>query len=651
MTVKTYLLSFPERLIRSALGLGAGVAREVGEVALPDGIRRSQLYQHLVDATLRFLIEQVGGVEGVYTDDGALPENFLVRRTAGNAVEVLGIVAFRASPVWILAALADLCGMGRHLIPEMADALKAQDLLEHDAEFTSVDQMLDGLERTSSRLAATINTPPLDVAGLRKEWEAIREEARSLQPASLPSRETISNVWAQLKTESARQNRSVFETSSMMAVSAARALPDSVRWFSASARAGATRTGHIFATALLDHYQRTLSEMRQVGYLAFTSRQFRPYVRAAVAQFSPKRSTLTQRLVERFRVARSGRGLTVFLVSSAVALNCALAARAQEPQQPRYTERVEVARLIVDARVVDDVGNPVLGLGADDFKVTIDGTPVRVESALWAGGGEPQPGVEPLEATGFAGTASPVSLGRLIVFLFQKDLEPSRIVGLMRMLVEAQGFLDTLSPHDRVAVLSFDSHLKIWLDFTSDRERLRRVLSHGILFENPPPVQEASLVSLVARLDPTEGRHAYSIEKALQLIAEALRRLPGSKSIVLVGHGFGRLGPLGVAMEHDYAPARNALLAARASVFSLDVTNADYHSLEAGLQLVSEQTGGFFARTHVFSAQAMRRLAGALAGYYVLFVEKPEVGRETHKVEVQLAGRKGTVLARSGYVD
>ena len=36
MTIKTYLLSLPERLLRSGLGLGAGVAREVGEVALPD---------------------------------------------------------------------------------------------------------------------------------------------------------------------------------------------------------------------------------------------------------------------------------------------------------------------------------------------------------------------------------------------------------------------------------------------------------------------------------------------------------------------------------------------------------------------------------------------------------------------------------------
>jgi hypothetical protein len=308
MTVKMYLLSFPERLVRSVLGLGAGAAREVGEVALPDGIRRSQLYQNLVDATLRYLIEQIGGAEGVYSAEGTLPDNFLARRTAGNAVEVLGIVAFRASPVWILAALADLCGMGRLLIPEMADALKAQGLLEKDAQFVTVDQVLDGLERTSSRLAATINTPPLDVAGLRKEWEAIREEARGLPPASLPSRDTISNMWAQLKTESVRQDRSVFETSSVMAVSAARALPGGVRWLSASARVGATRTGQIVVAALLDHYRQTLNEIQQVGYLAYAGRQFRPYIRAAADQFSPQRRTLTQQLLEKLQSIRPVRG-------------------------------------------------------------------------------------------------------------------------------------------------------------------------------------------------------------------------------------------------------------------------------------------------------------------------------------------------------
>jgi hypothetical protein len=305
MTTKDYLLSFPERVLRSVLGLCAGVARELGEVALPEGIRRSQLYQNLVDATLRYVIEQVGSVEGVYSAERRQPDDFLARRTAGNAIELLGIVAFRASPVWILAALADLCGLGRHLIPEIAEALKAQGLLDKHTQFTSVDQMLDGLEQTSSQLAATMNTPPLDVAGLRREWESIRAQAGRLQPADLPSWDTISNVWAQLKRESERQDRSVFETSSVMALSATRALPDGVRWISASARVGATRTGQIFAAALLDHYRQTLSEIRHVGYVGYARRQLRPYIRACLNQFSPERRTVTQRLLEKLRRTRS----------------------------------------------------------------------------------------------------------------------------------------------------------------------------------------------------------------------------------------------------------------------------------------------------------------------------------------------------------
>lgn len=299
MSVKSYVLSLPERVVRSIVGLGAGAVRELGEATIPKSIRRGQLYQNLVDVTLRFLIEQVGGVEGTYRDEGKLTEDFLVRRTAGNALEVLGIVAFRASPVWVLAALADICGVGRHVIPEIADALRTEGLLDKDTQFTSVDQILDGLERTSSRLAATINTPPLDVPALRKEWQALRQDVASIPPHGLPTREAVRDVWTEIKSESVRQGRSTFEISSMLALSAVGKLPEGIRWLSASARTAAGRTGQVFAAALLDHYRLTLGEIRQVGFVTYAARQLRPYVRGALAQFSPKRRTLTDRLIHK----------------------------------------------------------------------------------------------------------------------------------------------------------------------------------------------------------------------------------------------------------------------------------------------------------------------------------------------------------------
>ena len=186
------MLSLPERVVRAALGLSAGLLREVSEVMLPPAVRRSRLYKNLVDVTLRYVIEQVGGAKGIYPAEQPQADDFLARRGAGHAIELLGIVAFRVSPVWVFAALADLAGVGRRLIPEIAEALKAEGLLEKATQIESVDQLLDGLEQTSSRLAQVVNTPPLDVAELRSEWKAIRNQVRRSKAARAYRRTTRS---------------------------------------------------------------------------------------------------------------------------------------------------------------------------------------------------------------------------------------------------------------------------------------------------------------------------------------------------------------------------------------------------------------------------------------------------------------------------
>jgi hypothetical protein len=296
-TLPTYLLSLPERAVRSLTAVSAGLLRELGEVALPAAARRTKLYEQLVDVTLRFLIEQVGQVEGAYPPAGRLSEDFVKRRSVGNGIELLGIVAFRASPVWVMAAVADLSSGGRKLINEIAGSLKEEGLLESDREFSTVDQILDGLERTSGRLAETINTPPLDVATLRKEWAEIRQDARRIPPSKLPSMERLWSSWHELRGEAAAQQRTVFEVSSLLAVSAVGRVPENLRWLSRSAKVAARRTGEVMAGAMLDHYSLTLSEIRKAGFLAYGSSQFRPYLRAAAAQFSREKPTLTDRLL------------------------------------------------------------------------------------------------------------------------------------------------------------------------------------------------------------------------------------------------------------------------------------------------------------------------------------------------------------------
>ncbi|MEX2303482.1 MAG: hypothetical protein WD733_21245 [Bryobacterales bacterium] len=303
-SVQNYLLSLPERAIRSVAGVSAGLLRELGDAALPVSVRRTRLYGQLVEVTLRFLIEQVGQVEGAYEPVGKLSGDFLQRRTVGNGLELLGIVAFRASPVWVMAALADLSGGGRKLIREIAGSLKQEGLLEPGHEFATVDQILDGLERTSGRLAETINTPPLDVAALREEWTQIRRDAASIAPSNLPSMDRLWSSWNELRAEAAEQKRSVFEVSSLLALSAVGRLPENVRWLSRSARTAARRTGQLVAGTLLDHYSLTLREIREAGFVAYWSGQFRPYLKGAAAQFSRQKPTLTERFLKRQRVSK-----------------------------------------------------------------------------------------------------------------------------------------------------------------------------------------------------------------------------------------------------------------------------------------------------------------------------------------------------------
>jgi len=212
--------------------------------------------------------------------------------------------------------------------------------------------------------------------------------------------------------------------------------------------------------------------------------------------------------------------------------------------------------------------------------------------------------------------------------------------------------VERLGPTDLAAVASFDTHLKLWRDFTSDKEELLSALEHDVLFKErarylglgPEP-------SLVEYLGLEDSWNAASPETALRLIAEALRHVDGSKTLVFFGHGFGELSGSRVEYRSDYGPALQALLEAGVTVFTLDSTDADFHSLEIGLQKVAAETGGFYARTHEFAGAAVDRLEEALEGHYVLEVVHPGGPRGLHEIDVGLVGRSGRVYARRTYFD
>src|SRR4051794_41858023 len=119
----------------------------------------------MVEVALRFLIEEVGQVEGVFPSENRLAENFILKRTASHGVELLGILAFHASPVWVLAALADAAGGGPTPVRAIPEARQGAGLLERGPGFERMDQGLDGPEEAGDHLATARKVPPGNGAG------------------------------------------------------------------------------------------------------------------------------------------------------------------------------------------------------------------------------------------------------------------------------------------------------------------------------------------------------------------------------------------------------------------------------------------------------------------------------------------------------
>jgi VWFA-related protein len=324
-------------------------------------------------------------------------------------------------------------------------------------------------------------------------------------------------------------------------------------------------------------------------------------------------------------------------------------------QQPQLQEQITVERVIVDARVTNSVGDPITGLKPSDFHVKIDGKRATVESADWIADTAAQREIDETLSGGEAPTPVPPSQsrGRLLIFLYQTDFarNNARVRGQMKLL-QMDDWLDWIEPEDRVAVLSFDSHLKFRLDFTNNKHDIANAMEQALYISDPPWPQRVPLPSLGSRLKPEELAQAGSPERAMIEISNALMNIAGPKSLILFGWGLGRFSRDGVRMAPNYGIARQALEMARVSVFSIDFTEADSHSLAAGLEKVAGDTGGFYASTHNFPHLAAKRLQRTLSGHYELEVRKPPTSfRGTHAIEVEVARRDAYVMARSTYID
>jgi hypothetical protein len=276
-----FAASLPERLVRSTAAVLGGTVHETAELLLPRLARRSRLYEASAKNLLRILIEGVGAVDkgetsGPVDPSAPPPRELALRKGAGNVVELGSIAAFGFSPLWILAAAADLTHGSRVYLEALTDELKASGVVVQDLDVSSVDELLGVLEGTSGRTARLIDIPPVELAELRMTLRELGDEA-----TDLPSQEQLEQLYDGLRRTAAAEDRSLLEVSQGIGMA-----------FLISARKLSDR--HLTVP-----YREDWQPVRDEGFGAYAMRVSKPYAEAAASHFDPQRRSYTERVLDR----------------------------------------------------------------------------------------------------------------------------------------------------------------------------------------------------------------------------------------------------------------------------------------------------------------------------------------------------------------
>lgn len=277
----SFLVSLPERAVRAVAAAVGGALHETFQLALPRVVRRSRLYEATARNVLRVTIELVGGVPArspAEEEYEPSPGRLAIRKGAGNAVELGSIAAFGFSPLWILAAAADVSRGSRAYLDAFVGELVAEGVLAEGSEPGSVDELLAVLEGVSGTSARLVDIPPLELATLRRSLDEIRRDA-----TGLPTPAELASVFDGLRETARRERSSLLDVSTGIGLA----------FFNSARKVGRQH--------LLDPYRDGLRPVRDEGFGSYARRVARPYADAVAQHFDAEHPTLTERGLERLR--------------------------------------------------------------------------------------------------------------------------------------------------------------------------------------------------------------------------------------------------------------------------------------------------------------------------------------------------------------
>ena len=273
-SLASYVVSLPERMVRTVAAGGGGLLLETADHILPPVARGSKFYQCTIARPFRITVEFVGGVEGRFPAEMSAPE-LVKRKVAGNVVEAGCVFTVGFSPLWFLAAASDVTNGTKAYLHAFVKELKGVGVLPENTDISTVNDLLNILAAASSQAADTIDIPPVAIADMREAVDLLRENAELI-----PGPQRLVEVFAQMNDAAREQKHSLLAVSTLVAAGAV----------GAGIQMG---SDHIFS-----FYTDALRNIRSEGVSQYLGRISQPYIEAAARHLDPSSPALTPRLIQ-----------------------------------------------------------------------------------------------------------------------------------------------------------------------------------------------------------------------------------------------------------------------------------------------------------------------------------------------------------------
>lgn len=291
-----FLLSIPERTIRSLAAVGGGTAVLLTETLIPPTLQQSTLYRVTLGDLQQFLIEQVAQMDrSVLTavPTRNLESNFMPRRVAGSFVDMAGLLWMRFSPLWVFAIASDAATGSKVFLHRLTAQLKENGVLAEETQIDTLSELLDTLHAASDKSAQTVNMPPLSGADIKQTAEDLRQSYGRLFSHTTNLLPRLETLWSQMETVSDAEGTSTAKVSGVMTL-------DLVEWGKkgmGTVTAVGQTGGELLGEHILTSYGQTLDSIAAEGLPRYFSRKLTPFAETAVAHFDANRQTWTEKMV------------------------------------------------------------------------------------------------------------------------------------------------------------------------------------------------------------------------------------------------------------------------------------------------------------------------------------------------------------------